>query len=268
MFGYVGLCLFYCRVHHSLQVLLRVGQITRGGATQWLGGAVAPAKFFFLSIRLWRKNKWAPPTLDSQPPYPFLNYSPSLGKRLRGPGPQKKKKIQQVKFSQKKKRKGLGPLEILAPAPLPKIMNPPFPQPIIQPAQSRAHDPCKSKKKKLSSQQSKTKRRKQKTKEKKEKKKERKVRSKSCELARRRQRQRQRVQRSILIRFRGPCRCRCDRERENAKPSFEQDPRHHARRDPLAAAAVGCRCSIYLASPASSLHSSQVFTLIFSFKTL
>ena len=61
-----------------------------------------------------------------------------------------------------------------------------------------------------------------------------------------------------------------DREWESAKPSFEQDPRRHARprRDPLVAAATCCRCSIYLASPASSLHSSQIFTLIFSFKTL
>ena len=85
---------------------------------------------------------------------------------------------------------------------------------------------------------------------------------------------------AVMERDREPCRHdrerqRARQERESAKPNFEQDPcqrerdpRRHARRDPLAAAAVGCRCLICPASPASSLHSSQVFTLIFSFKTL
>ena len=45
-----------------------------------------------------------PPTLDSQPPYQFLNYSPSLGRRLRGLG----ENFLASKIFPKKK-KGLGP---------------------------------------------------------------------------------------------------------------------------------------------------------------
>ena len=77
---------------------------------------------------------------------------------------------------------------------------------------------------------------------------------------------------AVTERDKEPCRRESvtekDRERESAKLSFERDPRRHARRDPLAAATAGCCCSICLARPALSLHSSQVFTLIFSFKTL
>ena len=42
-------------------------------------------------------------------------------------------------------------------------------------------------------------------------------------------------------------RCRRDEARQRARecePSFERDPRRHARRDPLDVAAVGCRCPI------------------------
>ena len=126
-----------------------------------------------------------PPNIGQPAPLPIsqLFFQPRQ-KAIRA----QKKIFQQVKFSQKKKRAWaplrfqLRPSQFLALAPLPKIMNPPFPQPIIQPAQSRAHDPCQSKKKKRSSWQSKTKWRKQKPKEKKKKKKkERKVRGESCE---------------------------------------------------------------------------------------
>ena len=78
---------------------------------------------------------------------------------------------------------------------------------------------------------------------------------------------------AVTKKDREPChrdgeRQRARQEWESAKPSFERDPRRHARRDPLAPAVADCHCSICLASPTSSLHSSQVFTLIFSFKTL
>ena len=93
-FMYPTICIFY-------QTL---DPLRQGWSHVVAWGGRGPCEIFFLSIRLWRKNKWAPPTLDSWPPYPFLNYSPSPALALVLGTPNKTKSYWPILFKYSKSK--------------------------------------------------------------------------------------------------------------------------------------------------------------------
>ena len=75
LFGDVETCTF-TRRYIELVAFHSFLAETRGGATQWLGGAPALANFFFFHQSRLKKNQGPPNIGQLAPPCPILNYSP------------------------------------------------------------------------------------------------------------------------------------------------------------------------------------------------